>query len=156
MELRQSKAWGVFLESLGWRSEYIKLGDVTVAVRIKSLLGITSALKIQRPEILNDEVLAGIGKIAKKHRAFLTKIEPSSDVNVDLLKKYKFHKDFWPLTPPKTLVIDLTASEEEILAKFSKDGRYCLRNSQKNNLVISVGATRGSPAGGSRPAPTIL
>jgi len=171
MEIRQSREWGVFLESLGWRSEYIKTSQIEVAVRIKPLLGITSALKIQRPEIINEEVLENIRKIAKKNRAFLTKIEPFEDVFVGSrgtcpptgaitpLQKFGFHKDSWPMLPPKTVVIDLMPSEEEILAKFSKDGRYCLRRAQKSGLFVSVGVAstlRDRPAGEARLAPTEL
>lgn len=147
MDLRQSPEWGKYLEYLGWESVYL---DSEVAVRIRRL-GPLAVLKIQRPEVLDEHVLQEILELRKKYRGFLTKIEPVNLTNDQetLLKKYRFSLDSWPLSVSKTIVVDLTPSEEEILARFSKDGRYCLRKAEKS--VVGVGFSdplngRGDPA----------
>jgi len=129
MDLRQSSEWGKFLETLGWESAYA--GEIAIRVRH---LGPVSTIKIQRPKNLTDEVLKQIVAVSKKNRAFLTKLEPVSLTSDQqkLLKKYRFNLDNWPLSVSKTIAIDLTSSLEEILGRFSKDGRYCLRRVQHN------------------------
>jgi lipid II:glycine glycyltransferase (peptidoglycan interpeptide bridge formation enzyme) len=134
MDLRQSPQWGNYLKALGWESVYLDSG---VAVRIRRL-GPLAVLKIQRPEVLDEGVLREILALRKKYRGFLTKIEPLNLITDQepLLKKYRFRLDNWPLSVSKTIVIGLTPSEEEILARFSKDGRYCLRRAEKNGLTV--------------------
>lgn len=134
MDLRQTKEWGKYLEYLGWESVYLNSG---VAVRIRRL-GPVAVLKVQRPEVLDESDLQEILTIRKKYHGFLTKIEPlvgGGTLNTPL-RKFGFRLDGWPLSVSKTIVIDLAPSEEEILARFSKDGRYCLRQAEKNNLKI--------------------
>jgi lipid II:glycine glycyltransferase (peptidoglycan interpeptide bridge formation enzyme) len=56
-------------------------------------------------------------------------IEPESG-SVEELKKHGFKINKEPLLGTKTLRVDLRPTEEEILAAFDKDCRYCIRKSQ--------------------------
>lgn len=133
MDLRQSKEWGIFLKTLGWESECV--GDVAIRIR---RLGPLSVLKIQRVASLTELSLQEIVAVGRKNRALLTKLEPAilTLEQQKLLKKYRFNLDNWPLSVSKTIVVDLTVNQDEILARFSKDGRYCLRQSEKNGLTV--------------------
>lgn len=111
-----------------------------MAIRVRRL-GPVSIIKVQRFPVLDEAVLQKIVVTGKKYHAFYTKLEPLSlltDGQPSLLKKYGFKADQWPLSVTKTLVIDLTLSLDELLAKFSKDGRYCLRQAENNRLDVKT------------------
>ncbi|MCX6783916.1 MAG: GNAT family N-acetyltransferase [candidate division WWE3 bacterium] len=131
LDIRQTHEWGNFLKALGWESVYFKDGDNEVAVRVKKL-PLTSIIKVQRPNELTPKLIAEIRRIGRDNRAFLTKLEPRQNSSLDQIIAAKFKLDSWPLSAPKTIILDLTISPEERLKLMSKDGRYCLRQAQKN------------------------
>jgi len=154
MDLRQTPEWGNYLQTLGWESVY----DGDLAIRVRRL-GPVAIVKVQRFPVLDEEVVKEIVRVGKKYHAFYTKLEPLSLLTIDqlsLLKKYRFKADQWPLSVTKTLVVDLTKSLEEILAKFSKDGRYCLRQAEKVGATLVVARNPVAVRAGTRPAPTHL
>ena len=131
MELRQSPAWGKYLESLGWKTEVID----GCALRVKSLGLLGSIIKIQRPESLP---LDKIEAFARKSRALFVKIEPSNETQVNELTTNNYKLDTWPLTPARTVILDITKSEEDLLKSFSKDVRQSIRKSQTRNLEYQI------------------
>lgn len=107
-DLRQSKNYAKYMQSLGWIVEngfFIKK------------LWFTSIIKAQHFTSID------LSKI-KKYHPFLIKLEPSHQNLVPL----GFHKDNWPLIPSKTIILDL----EKIT--LSKDVRYEIRKA--GNLGI--------------------
>lgn len=129
MEIRQSPEWGKFLESLGWRTEML---DGCV-LRIKKLGPLGSIIKIQRPENLP---LTDIDRLAKKHKALFVKLEPLNKNKELRIKNFGFIKDTWPLTPTRTVFIDLNKTETWLLKSFSKDTRQTLRKINDSKLTI--------------------
>lgn len=129
MELRQSPQWGKFLASLGWQTEVID----GCALRIRKLGRLGSIIKIQRPDVLPIEKIEAAGK---RHRALFIKIEPMSQSQTSSLVTCHFSPDSWPLTATRTLEIDLTKSEEELLKSFSKDVRQTLKKVESGKLKV--------------------
>jgi len=129
VEIRQSQQWGKYLESLGW----VSCG----AIRIRKLL-FFSLIKYQRPPQLNKTDLSKLKQLARKHKALFVKVEPVDNKQARFLESNGFKKDRWPLLAPKTIVIDITLSLEEIKASFKKDARYCLRRAEQNKLEAAV------------------
>lgn len=109
-DLRQSKNYAKYMESLGWIVE----GGAFI-----KKLWFTSIVKIQRPSVIDLEKI-------KKYRPFLIKLEPGHQNLVPL----GFHKDNWPLIPSKTLILDINK------INLNKDTRYEIRKAEKNNLKI--------------------
>ena len=120
MELRQSEEWGKFLQSLGWQTET----SDGCSLRIRQVGPFGSIIKIQRPENLP---LAKIDEIAKKNRALFVKVEPLNDSQAQDLISNRYQIDTWPLTPSRTVFINLKQSETELLGSFSKDTRQAIR-----------------------------
>ncbi len=107
MDLRQSKNYAKYMQSLGWIVEdgfFIKK------------LWFTSIIKAQHSEIINLDLI-------KKYHPFLIKLEPLHE-----FKSLKFKKDNWPLIPSKTLILDLSK------ITLPKDIRYEIRKAK--NLEV--------------------
>lgn len=106
-DIRQSKNYARYVESLGWTVEN--------GVFIKKFW-FTSVVKAQRFSKINLGFL-------KKYHPFLIKLEPLKEINLP-----GFKKDNWPLLPTKTLVLDLRK------INLPKDTKYEIRKAEKNNL----------------------
>lgn len=117
VDLRQSPAYGQYMQTMGWK--VIKIGDIQIFIKRLWIFG--SIAKIQRVHL--PLPWAKIQPILKSHRVWMTKLEP---INVHPAPK-GFRQDKWPLLATKTLRIDLTKSFQ-----FKKDARYSLRRAQSN------------------------
>jgi len=136
-DLRQSPAWGKYLESLGWKA--VKL-DRRVQALVRKVPFLGSVIKIQRPPKIPFEK---IDRLAKKERALFVKLEPVD--KKPSLRSHGFRKDGWPLLPPRTLHIDLTPPLTKIKSRFSKDARQAIRKAAENSLrceIIDIKSTK--------------
>ena len=131
MELRQSVEWGKYLESLGWQTEVID----GCALRVKKLGFLGCIIKIQRPDLLP---LEKIEAFAKKSRALFVKIEPRDDPQAKSLITNHYSLDSWPLTPARTVFLDLTETGDGLLKSFSKDARRSIKKSENPTLNYRV------------------
>ena len=127
MELRQSPEWGKYLESLGWATETIE----GCAVRIRRMGPVGSIIKIQRPQSLP---LEKIDEVAQRNRALFVKIEPISSSQLPDLNAQLYKPDSWPLTPSRTVMLDLKKTSSEILKSFSKDTRQAIKKALGENI----------------------
>ena len=91
---------------------------------------IGSVVKIQRPEAIPPE--KELDKLAKRHRALFIKIEPHNQI-----LNTKYQPDNWPLLPSKTLLLDLTKSEEKLWENLDQDAKYSIRKAKKQLSVTS-------------------
>lgn len=110
MDLRQSKNYAKYMESIGWQIE--KLPGCNIFVRHLPIISYFSVIKIQRPSQINIEALR---KLSKKHHAIIAKLEP--------LVSVPLKPDNWPLLPTKTIVLDTATKFEDL----PKDTRYEIR-----------------------------
>lgn len=132
-DIRQSEEWAKYLSHLGWQAEKLKVKGEKFKVYIRELPLVGSVIKIQRPSVIPP--IGEIDKIAEKHSALFIKLEPPYQQFNHLTIK-QFSPDSWPLLPSKTIWIDLNPDEEEILANFSKDGRYSIRKSERLGVAV--------------------
>ena len=136
-DLRQSPQWAKYMEALGWKVETTD----NCQVYIKKLpLGLGSIIKILRsnPPIPFEE----IDKIAKKHRAWFVKLEPGirghrSEIIGQRSPEHGFHASQWPLTPTKTIQVDLRKSVKRLWADLKKETRNVIRKASQNHVVIT-------------------
>ncbi len=73
-----------------------------------------------------------IDRIAHEHRTLFIKLEPSYQLPVTSYQL--FEPDNWPLSPTRTIWVDLTPTEGEIFANFSKDARYSIRKARRSGV----------------------
>lgn len=131
-DLRQSKEWARFLASQGWEVE--EVGRAKAYIRKLPIYG--SVIKIQRPETIPSA--EAIDKLARKHRALFVKLElgisNQQPATQEQLRGFELDKN--PNLPTKTIVIDLTKSEEELWQGLSQDARQSIKKAQQRNLKI--------------------
>lgn len=127
-DLRQSKEFAQYMKLLGWIVE--KANSCYVYLRKLPLLP-PLIMKIQYPD--PPIPFKKIEKLAQKYKPFQIQIQPSK-------KEPSFKKYGYKLGGgghvTKTLQIDLTQSEEKILAQIKKDARYGIRKAKKQTVQI--------------------
>lgn len=142
----QSWEWGDFREKAG--NKIVRLGVfdgntlkealTTIFSKIPySNLKIGTLIKGPKP---TKEILEALKKLAKEENAIFIKLEPNvvkSNNNsiIQLLKKHGAVQGKRLFTPT-TFWIDLTKSEEELLASFHPKTRYNIRLAQKQGVEI--------------------
>ena len=100
-----------------------------------------------------DFLLDEVRKLAKKHRAIALKIDPqivesrelkveSREVKIeDILKERGFSYCKKQIQPRSTFVVDLTLTEEKLLASFEEKTRYNIRLSAKKGVTVKKMST---------------
>lgn len=132
LDLRQSESWAEYLKTVGWRS--VRTSNNTNIEFRKFPLG--SLVKIQRPKNLNKKELDEIEKICRENKALFTKIEPSLNQKISILKDNNFFKSNFPLLPPSTIFIDLTKPEKELWDSISRSGKYSINRAQRERAKV--------------------
>ncbi len=125
MDLRQTKEFAHYLKLIGWQVEEMEGSSIFIR-RIP--LTPFSIIKVQRPKKIP---FAKIEPLAKKHRAFIVYLEPNKKI---IRKNYCLSQS--PFLPTKTIQLDLSKSEEKILAQMKKDARYSIRKAEKEKLQL--------------------
>jgi len=130
-DIRQSPKWANYLQSLGWKAE--KIDGVTCFYKKLPLSGLM--VKIQRPEKLP---LKQVEKFTQKHKTFLLKIEPKDEKHAQILLKNGFKLSRFPLSPPKTIIIDLKKSEDQLLSQMHPKTRYNTKIALRNGIKAEI------------------
>lgn len=128
VDIRQSTNYGEFLKLIGWNVEKSSMG----LVFIKKIPILGSAIKIQRVKRLNPKE---VRRLQKKHRAFLTILEPDIEVSEKFILKAGFKKRGSSYIPTKTVVVDISKDKKAIFQGFKKEARYCLRKSEGQTIT---------------------
>lgn len=127
-DIRQSPLWAKYITDLGWQAEKI---DGNFAY-IKKLPLFGTIIKLQRPSGKID--LKKLLRVAREKRVLVLKVEPQKD-SEDFLR-LGFHKDSFPLSPSKTILIDISKSENELLSQMHPKTRYNIGLSQKKKMNV--------------------
>lgn len=135
-EIHQSALYSKYIKDLGWSVE--KLDGNAVFFRRFPFLG--TLAKLQRFERLPDrrKTIAFL----RTHRVRVFAPEPASGVSqsafsswVKALLPYT-RLNASPFLPTKTILIDLTPSQDEIFKKFSEAKRRAVRRAQKRGVTV--------------------
>lgn len=151
--VNQAPEWGHFQAKIPYRGKYwivvVEENDKIIAgnliIRFPLPKGYTwlygsrgPVLDYKSPkaaEIIN--LIAGeVREIGKAENSVFFRIDPPlliEEPEVKLPKFYSHHEGFYP---EHTLILDLTASEEEILAQMKPKGRYNIKVALKNGVTI--------------------
>jgi hypothetical protein len=82
------------------------------------------------PDELHLKLLTGMERTAKRHKAMDIRLAPSPDTRFQKLLSTRGYN----VVPRATALIDLTKSEEELLANLKKETRFQIRQGQKFGL----------------------
>lgn len=131
-DLRQTKEYARYMEMLGWQVvKCLSRAKSRDQVFIKKIPIIGNIAKLQRPsEKLEPRAL---DEFAKKHKLAALYIEPI--LHSPSYISYGFSLAKSCFLPPKTIHIDLTKSDEQLLKGMKPKTRYNIKIAQKHGVV---------------------
>lgn len=150
--LLQQSAWGTLKSAYGWSADRVALmsddqivgGAQLLFQRLPFRLGTMAYLPFGFYLANGQDTLAPllwqhIDTLAKRHRAIFLKHEPGFFIDEPQpdFTQWGFQPSAQTIQPPRTVVIDLSAAEDAILARMNQGTRRKVRQSQKNDLLYT-------------------
>jgi len=138
--LLQTGEWGELKSGFGWEPVRIVNGEEGVQILFRKLpLGFTIGY-IPKPVISNQSISEQfweeIDEMCRRHRAIFLKLEPDSWNFEFILYLPSFILSKHNIQPPRTMIIDLSGNEEEILARMKQKTRYNIRLAMKKGVTV--------------------
>lgn len=133
--LLQTGEWGELKRGFGWEPVRIVSGDNGVQILFRKLpLGFTIGYipKANVAASLWNE----IDSVCKQNRAIFLKLEPDQWEGAQPITNYQLLLSPHNIQPPRTLIVDLRGSEEEILARMKQKTRYNIRLAEKKGVTV--------------------
>jgi peptidoglycan pentaglycine glycine transferase (the first glycine) len=143
----QTGEWGELKSAFGWDAVRVVSGDAGIQILFRKLpLGFTVAYA-PKP-VISEQFWKEVDSVCKHHRAIFLKIEPDdweSDSNVSRRwsdktnpKPGDFRLRISPhnIQPPRTIMIDIRGTEDEILARMKQKTRYNIRLAEKKGITV--------------------
>jgi lipid II:glycine glycyltransferase (peptidoglycan interpeptide bridge formation enzyme) len=142
----QTPAWGELKSEFGWQANHIIAGNSGAQILFRRLpLGFTVAYIPHGPVGRDwDALWPEVDALCRQKRAVFLKVEPDiwevPGSEYGGLLPDDFQKSAHTIQPPRTLVIDLDAEEEEILERMKQKTRYNVRLAEKKGIVVRPSA----------------
>ena len=138
----QTGEWGELKSAFGWEAVRAINGNVGAEILFRKLpLGFTIAYipKLafdNQSFVFSQEFWKEVDAVCKKRQAILLKIEPDTwQDNVSLeLSSFVISKQ--NIQPPRTIIVDIRGSEEDILACMKQKCRYNIRLAEKKGVSV--------------------
>lgn len=137
--LLQTGEWGQLKSAFGWEPVRLVSGEMGIQILFRKLpFGFTIgyAPKANPPEVLWPE----IDRVCLQHRAVFLKLEP--DLWQEAASDHPPFKNAlvrispYNIQPPRTFIVDVKDSEDEILARMKQKTRYNIRLAQKKGVTV--------------------
>ncbi len=138
--LLQTGEWGDLKIPFGWTPERVRVGESGAQILFRRLpLGLSIAYIPKGPLGTDWNLLwPEIDRICRQHRAIFLKVEPDAWVD-DEAKSNDQLTGFLPaapIQPRRTILVDLTGSEAEWLARMKQKTRYNIRLAQRKDILV--------------------
>jgi peptidoglycan pentaglycine glycine transferase (the first glycine) len=134
--LLQTGEWGELKSMFEWRSVRLLSGDDGVQILFRKLpLGFTVGY-IPKAN-LSPSLWQEIDFVCSQNRAIFLKLEPDfwNDQKIETWN-LKLETSPHNIQPPRTIIVDLTGSEDEILARMKQKTRYNIRLAEKKGVTV--------------------
>jgi lipid II:glycine glycyltransferase (peptidoglycan interpeptide bridge formation enzyme) len=138
--LLQTGEWGELKSAFGWKPVRLVNEKSGVQILFRKLpFGFTVGY-IPKPvfsnQLVSNQFWNEIDDVCRKQRAVFCKLEPDIwDSNVSLLPS-TFSLSRHNIQPPRTIIIDIKGSAEEILARMKQKTRYNIRLAEKKDVTV--------------------
>ena len=134
--LLQTGAWGELKSAFGWKPVRVISGDFGVQILFRKLpLGFTVGyIPKSDPTLL---LWQEVDSACKQNRAIFVKLEPDAwgDAQPDTWN-LKLETSPHNIQPPRTIIVDIRGTEEEILARMKQKTRYNIRLAEKKGVTV--------------------
>ncbi|MGD8404353.1 MAG: peptidoglycan bridge formation glycyltransferase FemA/FemB family protein [Anaerolineales bacterium] len=142
----QMGEWGELKSAFGWDPVRLDLDDGPGAQILFRRLPLGLTLAYLPKPVFSDQLSAiseqfwdKVDEVCKKHRAVFLKIEldawenelDSTDTSHIVLRTSTHN-----IQPPRTIIVDLTGTEEEILAHMKQKTRYNIRLADRKGVTV--------------------
>ena len=140
--LLQSPLWGQFKAGFGWQPEVFSSAGAQAQVLFRKLpMGLSLAYLPKGPVGEDWESLWGqLDAACKRHRSVFLQVEPDlaeSNLTPEIVKQMQgFRVEPHTIQPRNTILVDLTADEDELLARMKQKTRYNIRLAEKKGVVV--------------------
>lgn len=154
VHLLQTGAWGELKTAFGWQAvrwvdeiSHAKYGAQILFRRLP--LGFTFAYLARGPVLANagvsidwNQLLPELDHICQAHRAAFLRIEPDvwEVLQVQVPTPSGVALSQHAIQPPRTILIDLTGDEQEILARMKQKTRYNIHLAEKKGVQVHPSA----------------
>src|SRR5215216_4943919 len=138
--LLQTAEWGELKSAFGWKSVRIVNGDSGVQILFRKLpLG--STIGYIPKANLDESFWKEIDLVCKQNRAIFLKLESDTwtvNPRITHLPSTNNQLRISPhnIQPPRTIIIDISGNEEEILARMKQKTRYNIRLAEKKGVTV--------------------
>ena len=141
----QTAEWGELKAAFGWDVARIVLGEEGVQILFRKLpLGFTVAYipklrSITRDNFISDRLWVEIDRVCRQKHSIFLKIEPDAWDNEPLQldsPNRVLTSSPHNIQPPRTIVISLAGSLDDILARMKQKCRYNIRLAEKKDITI--------------------
>jgi peptidoglycan pentaglycine glycine transferase (the first glycine) len=153
--LLQTAAWGRLKAAFGWDYRIVSL-DEGSAIRAGALLlfrrlplGLGTIAYVPRGPVVDWEdgetveaLQAALDDAAQERRAIMLKIEPAGwegEFDPGPLPGLGYQRSSQTIQPPRTIMLDISGSEDDILAKMNQGTRRKIRLASRRCVVIREG-----------------
>lgn len=140
--LLQNPAWGDLKARFGWEPDYVANGSGGAMVLFRKLPLERTIAYIPRGPVGTDPgaLWKDVHALCRKHHAVFLRVEPDQregtpEGEMIAASMSGFRPAFSTIQPPRTIMVSLEGTEEEILARMNQKTRYNIRLSQKKDLV---------------------
>ncbi len=140
----QSSSWASFQKSLGrkvWQVDGINISKHNLPFKKSYLYAPRLRFSSFGGQARCEEFLNEIKKIAKEEEAIFLKLEFEDSVNKKSLEKFGLRKS-QDIQPTKTLILDITKSEQELLNQMHYKTRYNIGLAEKKEILIKKDKSR--------------
>jgi lipid II:glycine glycyltransferase (peptidoglycan interpeptide bridge formation enzyme) len=144
----QTGEWGELKAGFGWEAVRIVAGDIGMQILFRKLpLGFTIAYAPKpvfsnqlsvisdQLSVISDRFWREVDLVCRKRRAIFLKIEPDQWEGEFILHPSSFVISPHNIQPPRTIVVDIKGSDEEILARMKQKTRYNIRLAEKKGVT---------------------
>jgi lipid II:glycine glycyltransferase (peptidoglycan interpeptide bridge formation enzyme) len=142
--LLQTQEWVDLKVSQGWKSHEVD-GIFVLEKPLPMGLSFLYAPETEYKLLQNTKIYENVKKISQNSSTIFFRLEiidpkgaPSGRKIEDDLKKHGFIKAFEELQPEWRQIIDISKSEEEILAQMKPKGRYNIKIAQKHGVEATI------------------
>jgi len=138
----QTSDWGRLKTDFGWRVHWIRVGACGAQVLLRPLpFGFHLAYIPKGPVGPVEEwdrLWPEIERFCRSQRTFLLLVEPDLwDGEHNYPSPPGFQPAVRPIQPPRTVVVDLGGTEEQILARMKQKTRYNIRLAARKGVQVS-------------------
>lgn len=139
----QTPAWGALKADFNWLPKFIRHGQLGAMVLFRRLpLGFSIAYIPRGPVGEGDwaPFWSEVEELCKQERAIFLRVEPDiwQPVQEDFIENHlpQFIETKQTIQPPRTVLIDLEPSEEDILMEMKSKTRYNIRLATRKEIVV--------------------